>query len=176
MWQLLKQCSLGWWKKYEADLPHWLFCLFSHLQWQQNDCFHSCQTVLLIDQQYVWTMSYNELFFLPDTVRIMEDFKHNGQNIGEKVKMRELEHSGQRKIFVVTRKKLKSGNVQTPKDICGYKNHIKRNFGILRAVRTLTICQYFSRNSGNFRPQIFSYSPLCTKNKRYITVRNKPSM
>ena len=50
------------------------FCSFSHLQRQQNDCFHSYQTVFVIDRPAVWktiskhwlccSITLNRLYFL----------------------------------------------------------------------------------------------------------------
>ena len=50
--------KLGWWKKHEMDPPlvmqeFYKIVLFSHLQRQRNNCFHSCQTVLVIDNLVV---------------------------------------------------------------------------------------------------------------------------
>ena len=58
---------LGWWKKHELDLPHWsrackVVLLIQPLQ--QNDCIHSCQTVLEIDRQTSSREDYIEMVIL----------------------------------------------------------------------------------------------------------------
>ena len=59
MWKPLKSSNankLHWWKDHKSDLPNWSSACRSYnlLQLQQNEFFHSSQTVLVTDRVVVW--------------------------------------------------------------------------------------------------------------------------